>query len=262
MMLFDSPFAGLELGARKEYEPLLDFRKNPEQGKIRRVASIVRAHQLLFASGLVAGDDELEAEIPPMLRYLESLAEKSPIRLNKSNIVPQNLGSAFARKRLGAPLFGPHRPPSIPSRAGLILRYQAIEADGVARLSAARSGADTAIRYRGIGTEFDSSAQWLHCAVSPAGVEPLLTPGKAFSRTPTTFRSDSHTVYLAASKTTTRLRAAAMDPFRYQYAYYFFDDGCLRANLSRFLGDLLSGVFGFTAREAEPIAALFIERSS
>ena len=261
-LLFDSRFLGFELGARTEYEALLDYRKFPDRGKLGRVASIIRAHGTLFGAGLVDRDRAVDAEIDSLLRHLASLAEKTQTTLNRSEILPGNLGSAFVRKRLGAPLFGPHRPRAVPTMPGLFLSYQAIEAEGVARLSAAMSGPGTAARYEGLGAALDSSDPWLHCVVAPEGGEPFLTPRAAFSRKPTTFRSDSHTVYLAASKTRTVLRSALMDPFRYQYVYFFFDDGSMRANVSRFLGDLLCGVFGFIARDAEPIAALFIERSS
>jgi hypothetical protein len=51
-----------------------------------------------------------------------------------------------------------------------------------------------------------------------------------------------------------------IDPFRYQYAYFFFDGGAMNANLSRYLRDLLAGMFGIPERETEAIAREFIGR--
>jgi hypothetical protein len=266
-LLRDGGFFGSEpesapAAAAEEYAALLDYRTHPESGKLRRLASIVRAHGILFGAGLVEADESVDAEVDALLRHLAALAEKAPAVLKRSDILPGNLGSAFVRKGLGAPLFGPHRPRAVPSGPGLILSYQAIEAAGVARISATAAGPGTGARYAGFGVALDSSAPWLHCVVAPEEGEPTLAPRPAFARKPTVFRSDSHAVYLAAAKARTVLRSAVMDPFHYQYVYFFFDDGTMRAKVARFLGDLFCGLFGFTARDAEPIARAFIERSS
>lgn len=261
-ILFGSSLSGPGTGIQNDYESLLDFYGNPSADKIRRLKSVLHAHEILFSAGFLERDGESEAEIPLLIRFLSTLAEETGAPEKRSAVLPGSLGTSFIRKRLGVPLFGMHRPQEVPAAAGLLFCHRSIAAGGAARLSAVLTGPDTSIRYKGLGIELDSSAPWLHCAIAAAGDDPVLRPAAAFSRKPpTTWDTGQYTVHLAQGKVRTLLRAQYWDPFEYRYAYFFFRGPSERANVGRFLRDLLGGMYGMAGRDAEAVAALFIERS-
>lgn len=260
---FDSPLFGMELRIRDDYEALLDFQLDPGREKLRKIASVIAAHRELFGSGTTAAERAVSEEADGLLRYLASLGRASEPERRRATILPRNLGLSFAKKGLGAPLFGPFRPPAAPTEPGIALLYRSVAADGQARLAAASLDHGTALRYEGLGAVVTSRARWLHCAIAPAGETPRLEPRGAFSAGPPTEHPfDHYTVYLAAAASRAPPRPATyrVDPYEFRYAYYFKRDATLRSRLGRYLGDLLTGTFCVPASEAATIARAFIDR--
>lgn len=262
-LIFDSPLFGLELGIDDDYEALLNYPDAPDWSKLRAVASILAAHRELFGSGPGAVERQTAAEVDELIRYLASLDIDTEPEKKRAAILPRNLGLPFARKGLGVPLFGMSRPPSAPTAPGVLLEYQAVEADGCARLAATRLDGRTLVAYDGLGAVLETGARWLHCALAAAGKEPGPGPRGAFpGGTPSEYHFDHYSVYLAtrAAKAPARPETRRIDPRDYRYLYYFWEDASLNARLGRYLGELLRGSFGIPPRKAEELAGEFIER--
>jgi hypothetical protein len=260
-MLFATPYMGLDFEPEKDYEKLLDFHKYPESAKIKRIISIVKAYALLHDSGLLSSNAETEKETAKLVRYLSSLQRDHVHSGTVRKLVPKNLGFSFFKKKLGVPLFGLYRPSSVPGGKGMLLCYTSTEGDGEAGISAVMMDRKTSINYQGLGVVVDSEAKWLHCVISRAGNEPLLIPEIAFKRKKAhTFDFFRYNISLAEKAIQTRLKDEFIDPFRYKYAYFFFDDSTLKFKVLRFLSSLLSGKFCVPARESENIALLFIQK--
>lgn len=264
-LLFDSPLVGLELGVREDYRALLDFEELPELSKLRRVRSVLETHALVFADGLAGRDAALAAELPSLYAYLSSLERPGLAAAARSRVIPRTLGLSFAKKGLGAPLFGYYRPSRPPSSPGLVLVHQGIQAQGVARVAAAWTADGCGIEYCGLGARLGLRAPWLYCAIAPhdepVAPDPILGPRGAFSgRATATFQFDRYDIAIAGAPRETTLRSAVMDPLTYRYPYFFFSGKALRPKLLRFLMDALVGSYGLASREAEAVALLFIGR--
>lgn len=261
ILLFDGPLLGFGKNVKEEYEGLLDFFKRPAKPKLERILSILRNHEILFGLGFIDSNPDVVAEMPLLYRYVTSLVAAPVQELKRSNVLPQTLGTSFLRKQLGAPLFGLYRPNKVPRSKGILLCHQAIEADGVGKIFATVMDGKTQIRYYDLGIEVQSRSPWLYCRITQTGEAPVLLPAAAFSRKePTVFTYERHSIFLAASKVVTSSKKITMDPFSYQYAYFFYDDDYLKVKMRRFLIDLLMGVYVVPEREAEQIVNIFIQR--
>ncbi len=261
ILLFDGPLLGFGKNVKEEYTGLLDFFKRPVKHKLERILSILKLHELLFGLGYLESNPDVLAEMPGLYRYVTSLAAAPETELKKSNILPQNLGTSFLRKQLGAPLFGLYRPNKVPRPKGVLLLHQAIEADGVGKISAMVMDGKTHIRYQNLGAEIQTASPWLYCRISRTGEMPILLPSAAYAKKePTVFTYEDYSLFLAASKVKTSSKKITMDPFLYQYAYFFYDDMYLIPKMQRFLIDLLLGMYVVPERDAEQIVGLFIQR--
>jgi hypothetical protein len=261
-LVFDSPILGLELGSGPDYLALLESTADAEPATIKRLSSILNAHGLLFESGTLPRDEGAEREIRNLLQYLATLSQKGAEPPARATVMPKTLGMAFARKGLGFPLFGLYRPAVPPVAQGLLVCYQSPDADGTGSLSVVRVNGSDAIRYAGLGAVVGSTGPWLHVVFVPEGIDWRANAGRRFGRrAPTQFELGSWTAIVAASGITGAFAETVMNPFDYRYAYYFLDDGALRANTGRFLRGLLSGTYSASRGEAESIADLIIERS-
>ena len=262
-ILFDSPLFGIMTGVGEDYEALLDFAGQPAPTSSGRLSSIVAAHARLFGSGNSSSERAVAREARDLMAWLDGRGRSTDDAPRRAAMVPGNLGMAFARKGLGAPLFGRFRPRSVPAAPGFLVFYRSTEADGTARLAAAPLAEGTTVRYRGIGAEVSSTAPWMRCSIAPTDGEPRFTPRTASGgREAVVFRSDRYTVRMAAAPVRERREPESWQADPYEYGYlYFFDLGpSLHSRLGVFLRDLFSGRFGVPPREAGDLAAVFIER--
>jgi len=259
--VFDSPLVGLSPRETGEYGGLLDFADRPDPAAIARIRSILRLHELLF------GDEA--GEMPFLAAYLDSLAAPEPPAPRRAAILPANLGRTFAAKGWGSPLFGGYRPAAPPSGGGSILRYRSADADGTALIAASPLGTRTALAYRGAGVVVASQGSWLECVISPAGgagaeaadADPACAGrGRAASRGRDLHRFVRCIVELDRAPRPLSLKDEFLDPYAYEYAYYFFEGGRMAANIAAFVVDVLSGSHAVPFREAERIGGLFSER--
>ncbi len=282
-LVFDSELYGLRTGAGLEYRALMDFDLDPSPEKAERLRSVVKAHTTLFGTGLIDKDRELLAEERSLLRYINRKAALGR-KLNRSAILPRRLGAAFIRKGYGLPLFGYYRPKTPPEKAGFILCYQAVEADGLARFYAS-STHSAKLKYEGLGLRIDSKGSWLRAAAVPDAcssaaaalalalpsgtvdrgdplIEDLKTGERPLAETvqerfpvDTISRYSFHGHDLIISNKMRPLAEAEslMDPFHYRYAYWFLETG----RLSAYLRNLWNGSFGLAERDAERAAEDF-----
>lgn len=260
-LVFDSPAAGLELGSGDDFAALAEALGDPSPEQIRQLKSIVRAHALLFSGGPLGADDETARESARLLAYLSGLAKAREAAPSRAAVMPRTLGMSFAKKGLGAPLFGLYRPASPPASGGLVLRYQSADADGTARLSACRADRATTLRYSGYGVEISGAGGWLSAILPPAGVDWKERAGRLLGRKAPWVRDyGSYAMAIGATALAWTTETEFVDPFEYRYAYYFYP-GTERTNLARFVRGLLSGSFGVATRDAEEAADVFSARS-
>ncbi|GAB1432500.1 hypothetical protein MASR2M29_11250 [Spirochaetota bacterium] len=133
-ILFDNPIIGMEMQVSGDYEDLLDSQKPLSLLRINRLLSLLNSYKELFGNGNSSSEKAAAMEVQELGYWLKSIRlEQEQIAL-KARFNPKNLGFSFIKKNYGAPLFGMHRPASVPQCNGLLLCYQAKEAGNAARL--------------------------------------------------------------------------------------------------------------------------------
>lgn len=256
-LLFDS-------SSPDEYEGLYDFLEDRREVKIERIVSILRAQEILLGSGVfLDGRRALSAaeEIPSLVAYARGLLETEDAPRRKIEMLPRNLGKPFAAKRWGLPLFGDYRP-IVPPERGLILIYTSPDGDGKSGgIEAARLGPGDRLSYVERALAIDSSGPWLGLnARSRADSQEAPSPGEGGARGEY-FSFSRYDFSLDKRPRKRRLRGRIADPYDYVYAYWFYDVPCAASNLSRFVGDVLCGIFCVPLRDAEKLAETFSGRS-
>lgn len=257
-ILFDNPIIGMEMQVSGDYEDLLDSQKPLSLLRINRLLSLLNSYKELFGNGNSSSEKAAAMEVQELGNWLKSIRlEQEQIAL-KARFNPKNLGLSFIKKNYGAPLFGMHRPVSIPQGNGLLLCYQAKEAGNAARLYGCRKDNTNMISYTEMGTKLTSKSRWSSCNIFNLPIEEALDMS-----TSDCLISDRFLLSIAHQKTSAKSLSfpPAWEPYDFRYLYYFYDDASIFIKLRQFVTGLLSGLFGFPAREAENMATLFAQRS-
>lgn len=264
LLIFGTDLLDLNLGPLPFYQELLNFNKTSPRNIVERVLSIVRANETMLKEGLLVRKKEELGEFSKLENYLLSLLDIRNKEQARTNIVPKTLGLSFIRKNLGFPLFGYHRPESIPNIQGLLVCYQSMAGDGIGRIELLIMDKSTQIQYKNLGIILSSNSQSLHCVLAKQAE--LSYPGTLIPKTAFTAKNTSHytlskrVAVLAASKKKFKLKNKIFDPLYYQYSYLFIADNSLRFKLTRFLLDLFLGSLELHTWEAEPLVAKIIQR--
>ncbi len=249
----------------KDIDLLLDFAENPTRGKIDRVKSLIRVYAILFAWGRVTRDPVKDNEIAELLEYLDSLVPHANFMLKRSSFVPDTLGAVSAGKARAIPLFGRRRPESPPAGSGILLCYQSIEAGEIGIIDFIRQDAAPAAAYAGLGTLIRTDAPRLCARIGKLGHDPETTLAEPFpAGNYACFANSRYEIFVADAPIVIRQSASSrhavwelFDPQEYRYAY-FFPSGAFSPN--RFLGDLLTSLYGFSKESADPVIASIIEK--
>jgi len=226
--------------------------------RINRLLSLLNSYKELFGNGNSSPEKTAAHEVLELGNWLKSIRlEHEQIAL-KARFNPKNLGLSFIKKNYGAPLFGMHRPVSIPQGNGLLLCYQAKEAGNAARLYGCRKDNTNMISYTEMGTKLTSKSRWSSCNIFNLPIEEALDMS-----TSDCLISDRFLLSIAHQKTSAKslFFPESWEPYDFRYLYYFYDDASIFIKLRQFVTGLLSGLFGFPAREAENMATLFAQRS-
>jgi hypothetical protein len=158
------------------------------------------------------------------------------------------------------PLFGDCRPPLPPER-GIILVYTSPDGDGKSgELEAARLGPYDNLSYGDRALVIDSSSYWLAlCASVRVGAQ---EEGRAQDKSSRSEAFSFSRYDFALDKRPRRrsFRGRIADPYEFVYPYWFYDVPSAASNLSRFVGDLLCGIFRVPLRDAERLAEAFSGR--
>lgn len=254
---------GLGTGEGREYRALaalLAGGHGPlEKDQVERMASVLEAHRIMFAEGLVASDPGLALELDELLAWLRSQGGGAGEGRSRKALVPANLGRVFHKKGLGLPLFGPWRPSSLPPSGGYCLVYRGPESGPRVGIEAFPSPGPGRIGYRGAAAVIDSASPRILLALR----QRLSEAGgvQAWPRMKGEVRSFSRWEALLGTRAVPPGPSPIQaDPGEGVFAYFFLEDGGLEARMVSFLADLLCGIFGLPFRAAESLAADFTGR--
>ncbi len=226
---------------------------------MERIASVLEAHRLMFAEGLVASDPGLALELDGLLAWLRSQGGGGGEARSRQVLVPANLGRVFYQKGLGLPLFGPWRPSSLPPSGGYCLVYRGPESGLRAGIEAFPSPGPGRIGYRGMSAVIDSASPRILLSLRRRASEGEAVP--AWPRMRGEVRSFSRwEAFLASRALPPGPSPILADPAEGVFAYFFLGNRGLEARMTGFLADLLCGIFGLPYRAAEALAADFSGR--
>lgn len=266
-LLTGPALSAVDPSINSDVRSLLDFAEEPTREKIERVKSVVRAHAILFAWGMISRDRKTDEETGDLLEYLDSLIPHSSFLLKRSAFVPRTLGIISVKKGIALPLFGYHRLEFPPVEPGLLLCYQSIESGETGCFDFVRLDAGSAVSYAGLGARIESANPWLRVRIGKAGHDELVTLAYPFeARGCERYSSESYELFIALAAVAVNSPAGGntapagevYDPLEYRYAYYFKRTGEENSMIARFLRDLLSSMYGYTGDSVEKITTSII----
>lgn len=242
-----------------EFRELHSFDRVPTRRVIERIKSVLRSYALEFGEGIVTQNSGIIGEVDQLIAYCDSLIPPHTIALKRSPIIKKKLGSVFIRRGFGCPLFGYLRPATPPVSGGVLLCYQSSEADGTGSILAAPMDGSLDITYEGLGVRITGKTRWarLHMECKGRFLDHS-DESSSDRRAEQVFESENYTIRIANSRGHVPT-PFSVSPLYYNYPYYFSATENMANNIRKYIGGVLSGMYGCTSETANTCASSFIQ---